>query len=83
MIFLGNLTVEQIEREYSVNFSAEDKQWLMKHHQDQANGIEKDKWHFFDMPRIMVAGSKEFMQELYDRLIKYTFIGQFRIGVEQ
>lgn len=82
VIYLGNLTIEQIEKEYSVKFSEEDKQWLSEHHQDQASGIEKDKWHFFDIPRIMVVGSKEFMQELYDRLMKYTFIGQFGLGWE-
>lgn len=79
-IYLGNLTVEQIEKEYGVNFSEEDKQWLSKHHQDQASGIEKDKWHFFDIPRIMMTGSNEFAKEIYDRFVKYSFKGQFRIA---
>lgn len=76
-IYLGNLTIEQIEKEYGVNFSEEDKQWLSEHHQDQASGIEKDKWHFFDIPRIMMTGSKEFAKEIYDRFVKYSFKGQF------
>lgn len=79
-IYLGNLTIEQIEKEYGVNFSEEDKQWLSEHHQDQASGIEKDKWHFFDIPRIMMAGSNEFAKEIYDRFVKYSFKGQFRIA---
>lgn len=83
MIYLGNLSVEQIEKEYCVSFSEEDEEWLLEHHQDKAEDIEKDKWHFFDIPRIVTAGSQEFRQELYHRLIKYEFVGQFGIGVEE
>ena len=79
-IYLGNLTIEQIEKEYGVNFSEEDKQWVSELHQDQASGIEKDKWHFFDIPRIMMTGSKEFAKEIYDRFVKYSFKEQFRIA---
>lgn len=31
MIYLGNLLIEQIEREYCVLFSEEDKKWLLEH----------------------------------------------------
>ena len=82
MIYLGNLSIEQIEKEYGVIFSEEDRQWLSEHHQDKADNIRKDKWHFFDIPRIIVVGSYEFRNEIYDRLIKYSFKGQFGIGVE-
>lgn len=30
-IYLGNLSVEQIEKEYGVEFSTEDKEWLKTH----------------------------------------------------
>ena len=70
-IYLGNLSVEQIEREYSVVFTAEDKQWLEEHHQPEANNIQSDKWHFFDIPRLMMAGSKEFALEIYNVFQKY------------
>lgn len=39
-IYLGNLSIEQIEREYGVTFSDEDKQWLKEHHQDEADNIQ-------------------------------------------
>ena len=78
-IYLGNLSIEQIEREYDVTFSDEDKQWLKEHHQDKADNIHSDKWHFFDIPRVMVTGSNAFAKEIYDRLSKYSFKGQFRI----
>lgn len=83
MIYLGNLSIEQIEREYFVLFSEEDKKWLLEHHQDKAEKIESDKWHFFDMPRVVIVGSQEFRRELYNRLTKYEFVGQFEIGVEE
>lgn len=82
MICLGNLSIEQIEKEYGVIFSEEDRKWLSEHRQDKADNIGKDKWYFFDIPRIIVVGSYEFRDEIYDRLIKYSFKGQFGIGVE-
>lgn len=81
-IYLGNLSIEQIEREYSVAFTDEDKQWLKEHHQDEANNIQSDKWHFFDIPRVMMVGSYEFAKEINNRFIKYFFKGQFWIGIE-
>lgn len=37
MIYLGNLSVEQIEKEYCVSFSEEDKKWLLEHHQGESH----------------------------------------------
>lgn len=79
-IYLGNLSIEQIEREYSVVFTDEDKQWLQEHHQDEASNIQRGKWHFFDIPRVMMTGSNEFTKEIYDRFSKYSFKGQFGIA---
>lgn len=79
-IYLGNLSVEQIEKDYSVTFADADKQWLEKHHQPEANNIQSDKWHFFDIPRIMMAGSKEFALEIYNVFKKYSFKGQFGLA---
>lgn len=80
-IYLGNLSIEQIEREYSVAFTDEDKQWLQEHHQDEASNIQSDKWHFFDIPRVMMTGSHECAKEIDDRFEKYSFEGQFWIGI--
>lgn len=82
-IFLGNLSIKQIEREYSVAFTDEDKQWLQEHHQDEASNIQSDKWHFFDIPRVTMTGSHECAKEIYDRFEKYSFEGQFWIGIEE
>lgn len=80
-IYLGNLSIERIEREYGVAFTNEDKQWLQEHHQDEASNIQSDKWHFFDIPRVMMTGSHECAKEIYDRFEKYSFEGQFWIGI--
>lgn len=82
-IYLGNLSVEQIEKEYRVVFTEEDKQWLQEHHQAEANNIQSDKWHFFDIPRVMMTGSNEFAKEINDRFVNYSFAGQFWIGVAE
>ena len=79
-IYLGNLSVEQIEKEYNVVFTDEDKQWLEEHHQSEADNIQSDKWHFFYMPRLMMAGSKEFALEIYNVFQKYSFKGQFELA---
>lgn len=79
-IMLGNLSVKQIEDRYQVTFSAEDREWLNEHRQENvARALEKDKWHCFDMPPKILVGSAEFAQELYDRLKNYTFVGQLSI----
>jgi len=82
-IYLGNLSIEQIEREYGIAFTEEDKQWFQEHHQDKASNIQSDKWHFFDIPRVMMTGSHKFAKEINDRFEKYSFEGQFWIGVEE
>ncbi len=82
-IYLGNLLIGQIEREYGVVFTEEDKQWLQEHHQAEANNIQSDKWHFFDIPRVMMTGSYEFAKEINNRFEKYSFKGQFFIGIEE
>lgn len=83
-IYLGNLLVEQIEKEYGVEFSTEDKEWLKTHRQENVSiPLEKDKWHCFDMPRVIATGSEEFRNELYHRLKNYSFKGQIGIGVMQ
>ena len=79
-IYLGNLSIEQIAPEYSVAPTHEHTQWPQDHHQDEASNIQSNKWHFFDIPRVMMTGSSDFAKELYDRFIKYSFQGQFRIA---
>lgn len=81
-MMLGNLSVEQIEREYQVQFSEEDKVWLKEHRQEPVNSVPlgKDKWHCFDIPRTIMTGSAEFATELFSRLKGYDFKGQINIG---
>ena len=81
-IYLGNLSVEQIEKEYQVQFSEEDRTWLKEHRQENVNiKLGADKWHCFDIPRIIAVGSVDFRQEIFDRLKNYAFKGQIGIGV--
>lgn len=81
-IYLGNLSIEQIEREYQVQFSEEDRTWLKEHRQTNVSIVlGADKWHCFDFPRIIAVGSADFRQEIFDRLKNYAFKGQIGIGV--
>lgn len=83
-IYLGNLSVEKIEKDYQVQFSEEDRAWLKEHRQAKVNvPLGVDKWHCYDIPRLFAAGSTEFRKELFDRLKNYAFKGQIGIGVMQ
>lgn len=83
-IYLGNLSVEQIEKDYQVQFSEEDRAWLKEHRQEKVNvSLGADKWHCYDIPRLFAVGSTEFRQELFNRLKNYAFKGQIGIGVMQ
>ncbi len=81
-MLLGNLSVEQIEKEYGVEFSTEDKEWLKTHRQTNVSiPLEKDKWHCFDIPRVIATDSEEFRDELYHMLSKYDFKGKIMIAI--
>jgi hypothetical protein len=56
-IYLGNLTLEQVERRLGIEISEEDKKKLIEFHCDSAN-VEKGKWHCFDLPFMFVCGDR-------------------------
>lgn len=82
-IYLGNLSVEQIEEQHEITLSDEDRKWLKEHRQENVSvPLAKDRWHCFDIPRLILADSDEFRREIYNRLEKYPFKGQIGIGVQ-
>lgn len=74
MLFLGNLSIKELEERTGYKFSDEDKNVLERHRQDKADvEINSDKFHIFDMPFQIHVGV-EFKEELLIILLKYEKI---------
>lgn len=58
-IMLGNLTVEQIEQRLNLTLKDEHKKELLDTWQQTAAEIKAGKWHWFDVPFVMVCGDKD------------------------
>lgn len=87
-IYLGDLTVEQIETRLGVELSAEDKETLKASHQAAVNDtpIEHGKWHCFDIPFMLMTSDKETAKDFVKLFEKYdatTFKQCFQIGWEK
>ena len=85
MIYLGNLSVHDIERRLKIEFSIDDKKTLAESHQDKVNDtpIADNAWHCFDIPLIIVCGTMDMAIKVRDIIGKYKFEGQIQIGWER
>lgn len=70
-LLLGNLTVNQMIKQLGINITNEEKELLENMRCDNANSIPENKFHCFDMPFVIHAGSKSVGSKLYDILSKY------------
>lgn len=78
---LGNKTVEEIEQEHSFVLSDEHRTKLRDMRQDDAQNIASNKFHIFDMPRVIRCGSMETATIVYEILKQYDIKGHITIGV--
>jgi len=70
-IFLGNLSILDLENRCGVKFDEKDKEWLENHRQSNTDNISKDKFHIFDIPFSVKVGSK-IVDQLIEILKKYN-----------
>ena len=70
-IMLGNQTPDQIARRLKIELSEEHRAELLETWQQKAENIAVDKWHCFDIPFMMVCGSKEVAEKLRDMFLTY------------
>ena len=70
-IMLGNLSPEQIERRLKIELSDVHRQELKDAWQQKAEDIADDKWHCFDIPFMMVCGSKSTAERFRDLFLTY------------
>lgn len=71
MIFLGNLTIKEIEDRLNIILSEEDKKILSESKQEEAENIKKGKWHCFDLPFMIVCGDKQTAIKLNELFSSY------------
>lgn len=81
-IALGNLTVKELEEKHDFTLTDEHRSTLEAMRQDNAQHIEKGKFHIFDMPRTIMCDSMDTMQKVYDILKGYKIKGQVSLTIQ-
>ena len=63
-IFLGNLSVSQIETRMGISLTEDERNTLNSMRQEKADDIESGKWHCFDLPFMLICGDKPTADEV-------------------
>ena len=58
-IFLGNLSISQIETRMGISLTEDERNTLNSMRQEKAEDIESGKWHCFDLPFMLICGDKQ------------------------
>lgn len=53
----GNLSIDTFESRTEVKLTDDDRAWMEEHREDSANKQSPDKFHIFDLPFSIVAGT--------------------------
>lgn len=82
-IYLGNLSIDEIEKRSGVEFSREFKEYMEPRRQENASNIATGKWHCFDIPFVLVCGDMETATEVYGYLKEFSssFKEQMQISI--
>lgn len=75
-IALGNLTIKELEEKHGFTLTEEHRSTLEAMRQDNAQHIEKGKFHIFDMPRNILCGDDGTCKKVYSILKEYKIKGQ-------
>lgn len=69
-MFLGNLTIEQIEERMGVEFPPAVRAELRETRQEKVNNVEiqKGHWHCFDIPFAFMCADEETARHFYELL---------------
>ena len=80
-IYLGNLTVKELEDKHSFTLSEEHRVTLESMRQNEAENVKSDKFHIFDISRMIACGSKDTAIKVYEILKQYSIKGYIEIGI--
>ena len=72
-IYLGNLTVQQMESRMGILLTDQERKTLEDMRQENvAKDMEPGKFHIFDIPQVIACGSKETALKIKDILVPYS-----------
>ena len=67
-IYLGNLSIDEMEKRTGVEFPSELKGYMEPRRQQSASNVKLGKWHCFDIPFVLVCGGMETATEIHNHL---------------
>lgn len=67
-IYLGNLSVTDIEKRAGVTFPAALHDFMSGRKQEEASKIAHGKWHCFDLPFVLVCGDIDTAKRIHQHL---------------
>lgn len=88
MIFLGNLTPEQLEQRLGITLTETDRAWLTDHRQEKVNktDLEESKLHIYDIPLLIMCDTINTAIKVRDMFLSYhpdTFKETFQVAWEK
>ena len=73
-IFLGNLSIEEIEKRTGIILNDKDREYMKAHRQENVSvPLESGAWHGFDFPFCITASDKETAKVYADMLSAYDW----------
>lgn len=87
-IYLGNLSIDDIEKRTGITLTDEHKKYMNEHHQMEvySTPIKKGFWHGFDMPFMILTGDESTAKEYADMFSAYDWSNckeSLQIGYER
>ena len=81
-VYLGSIGPYDFKRYLGFELSDEHLEFFIKTHQSCADpyNLGARQWHFFDLPRILICGSKALADELIAILRQYETKDQIEVG---
>ncbi len=67
-IFLGNLSIDEMQTRSGVKFPQELVDYMETRKQDKASNIKPGMWHCFDIPFNLVCGDRQTAERIYKYL---------------
>lgn len=78
-IRIGNLRVEDIEDQLKIKFTEEEREYLNSTRQENiSNELDANCWHFYDLPRVLVFGSRRSHSKFKELLANHEISGSIQ-----
>lgn len=76
---IGNLRVEDIEDQLKIKFTKEERDYLnLTRQEDVSIDLDAKCWHFFDLPRVLVFGSRRSHSKFKEILSNHEISGSIQ-----